>query len=416
MQNKTLRMQHVRKDTISRINTMPQTSNRWRFWEINDFFKCPVVGMCLTYAEQQQVLKKADLPAKKASPFEMHEALVASAGNENPLSRRIDTLLNRKYGKKAADLLAFTENDFMARFKTMAASGELPAVLWAAAVHPNLSQFMKKEIFGEVHMTMHWSGEQRIKMTRKLSSAEAALADSQGRIKDVARKKRRLEKENARLIKSQVGLKVAFDAAENSKKRLEAMVSATDQPSRVAALEQENRILKDELDRLYRRIGIQNRRMASFKEKNQQLASQLAMKEKLSTRFRQEARSAISEMMALNRCDENCPSFDLCRKRILIVGGISRMESLYRDLIERSGGILEYHNGHMKNGTRLLESRLRRADLVLCPVSCNSHTACSVVKNLAKKHRKTVHMLANSSLQTISKAIWSGADCRHMVN
>jgi hypothetical protein len=71
----------------------------------------------------------------------------------------------------------------------------------------------------------------------------------------------------------------------------------------------------------------------------------------------------------------------------------------------------------MKKGTRRLESRLRRSDMVLCPVSCNSHTACSVVKNLAKKHNKTVHMLANSSLRTISQAIWgSDNDNRYTVN
>jgi hypothetical protein len=26
---------------------------------------------------------------------------------------------------------------------------------------------------------------------------------------------------------------------------------------------------------------------------------------------------------------------------------------------------------------------------VLCPVNCNSHGACSIVKNIAKKHNKS---------------------------
>lgn len=416
MQNKTLCLQQVRRDEALPINAVPQIKTRLPFWQINDFFKCPVVGMCLTFTEQQQVLKKTNLPVKKASPFEMHEALVASAESENHLSRRIDTLLNRKYGKKAEALLGLAEEDFMASFKTMESSGNLPAFLWAAAIHPCLSASLRREIFGEIHMTMHWSGEQRIKMSRRHARQQAALADAHRRIKDVAQKKRTLEKENARLIKSQVGLKAALEAMEDQKKRLEAMWNATDHPSRAAALEHENRRLKDELEALYLRFGRQRRRMASVREKNKQLASQMVLKDKLSSLFQQEARATIARMMELNRCDAECPAFDLCRKRILIVGGISRMESLYRDLIEGSGGILEYHDGYMKNGTRQLESRLKRADLVLCPVSCNSHTACSVVKNLAKKHRKTVHMLANSSLQTISRAIWGEADERHMVH
>ena len=91
------------------------------------------------------------------------------------------------------------------------------------------------------------------------------------------------------------------------------------------------------------------------------------------------------------------------------------MESLYRELIEGSGGIFEYHDGHMKNGVKKLEHRLRRADVVVCPVSCNSHAACSMVKNLAKKHNKTVHMLANSSLNAVSHAIWK-TDGRGTIN
>jgi hypothetical protein len=88
-----------------------------------------------------------------------------------------------------------------------------------------------------------------------------------------------------------------------------------------------------------------------------------------------------------------------------MVGGITKMESLYRELVESSGGIFDYHDGYMKNGIKNLESRLLRADMVVCPVSCNSHAACSIVKNLAKKHNKTVHMLASSSISAVSRVI-----------
>jgi len=110
-------------------------------------------------------------------------------------------------------------------------------------------------------------------------------------------------------------------------------------------------------------------------------------------------------MVVINRCDANCPSFDLCKKRILIVGGITRMESLYRELIESHGGVFEYHDGYVKKGAKKLESRLKRADIVVCPVNCNSHAACIMVKNLGKKYGKTVHMLASFSMSSISRAI-----------
>jgi hypothetical protein len=81
------------------------------------------------------------------------------------------------------------------------------------------------------------------------------------------------------------------------------------------------------------------------------------------------------------------------------------MEALYRRLIENSGGVFEYHNGYLNGGARHLENRLKRSDIVICPVNCNSHAACALVKNLGKKHNKPVHMLSNFSLSAVTQVI-----------
>jgi hypothetical protein len=104
-------------------------------------------------------------------------------------------------------------------------------------------------------------------------------------------------------------------------------------------------------------------------------------------------------------CDPLCPSYDLCKKRVLIVGGIERMEKAYRKLVEERGGIFEYHAGHMKSGGKGLENSVQRADLVLCPVNCNSHGACLKVKSLGKKFKKPVHMLSNFSLSAVARTM-----------
>lgn len=104
-------------------------------------------------------------------------------------------------------------------------------------------------------------------------------------------------------------------------------------------------------------------------------------------------------------CDPQCPSYDLCKKRVLIVGGIERMEKAYRKLVEEHGGIFEYHAGHMKSGGKGLENSVQRADFVLCPVNCNSHGACLKVKSLGKKFKKPVHMLSNFSLSAVARTM-----------
>jgi len=119
----------------------------------------------------------------------------------------------------------------------------------------------------------------------------------------------------------------------------------------------------------------------------------------------EEIETIITQFSSMNRCDETCPSFNLCRKRVLIVGGITKMEAFYRQLIEENGGVFEYHDGYTRGGTKDLDSRVRRADVVLCPVNCNSHNACSMTKRLGKKYKRTVKMLPGSGLSAISQAL-----------
>jgi hypothetical protein len=102
---------------------------------------------------------------------------------------------------------------------------------------------------------------------------------------------------------------------------------------------------------------------------------------------------------------------DLSQIHILTVGGLPKMEGLYRRLIEDSGGMFEYHDGNVSGGIKDLEHQVRRADFILCPVDHNSHAASLAVKRLGKKHGKPVRMLSNSSLSTISQTVLEIQKC-----
>jgi hypothetical protein len=381
-----------------------------KFWEIDHFFKCPVVGMCLTLSEQKQLLKKSGIPAKKKSPFEIHETLVASSESESRLSRRVDNLLNRKFGKETALLLGLENEAFKKHFKAAFEAGDCMGVTWAAAVNPDLSPELKREIFGDIHMTMHWSGEQRIKLKQQLARQGKEIDDLRETCNDAIQRRRALQKENEHLRQAQEKLRTTLAAVEREKARLEEELASADSRYRYAEIERENRRLKEKLDAVLVRDRDQQRLVACLEEKNLRLSSEIERQQESNRQIKKKTHEILGEVFTSNRCDATCPSFDLCKKRILLVGGITRMESLYRELVENSGGVFEYHDGYMKKGVKKLENRLKRADVVVCPVSCNSHAACSIVKNLAKKHNKTVHMLANSSLSAVSLALWGGGD------
>lgn len=390
-------------------------SGRRYVWEIEKFFKCPIVGMCLTLGEQKQILKKARLICKDKTPFEIHEVMVVSLNSENQVSRRIDQLLRRKYGKQDEQLSRLEQPEFMQHFISVLEDGDFADALYAAAVSLKLSQDCKEYIFGEVHMAMHRHGEEVRKLKRNLARQEEELQKAVQRIKDEAQSRKSIQKENLALRRSLDDLAVKLAAAEKKTMAGTAVADTDDSatPSYPVTANQNPALRLEMLDK---ELENRDRELAALEAKNEWLLSKLKSQQEVNRHYQEEARAIIGEVTAMNQCDAACPSFDLCRKRILIVGGLTRMASLYREMIESRNGLFEYHDGYMKKGMKELESRLRRADIVLCPVNCNSHAACSAVKNLAKKHKKTVHMLANSSLNSISQVIWGGGTTPADVN
>ena len=102
-------------------------------WEADELFKCPLVGMGITLAEQKHLLKKMSLPAIELTPFEMHELFVNAAATENPLSRKMSQLLRRKYEREAVPLRLLSEEEFLAQWKKAFSIGSYVGFLWAAA-------------------------------------------------------------------------------------------------------------------------------------------------------------------------------------------------------------------------------------------------------------------------------------------
>ncbi|RZB33470.1 MAG: hypothetical protein SRB2_04023 [Desulfobacteraceae bacterium Eth-SRB2] len=376
-----------------------------KFWEIDLIFKCPVVGTCLDMSEQKQILKKAGISLKKKNPYEIHETILRSSGSETPLSRKIDCRLNRKFKREITAFFDLEEDELMQIWKSRVKNGEIKGLLWVAATRADLSIESKRFLFGNIHMEMHLNAVENRKVRQQLSYLQDKNQELAQRLKEESGVRRILKKENENLERDQTELSRQYAFLENENLSIEKELSILRGNTGILDLETENQQLRDELGNLSGEIGDYQQRLETLRIQNNKLLSKLESQRELNDHLKKETERIITRISALNRCDETCPSFDLCRKRILIVGGINRMESIYRQLIEDNGGIFEYHDGHIKGGKKALENRIMRADIVLCPVNINSHNACSVVKKMGKKHRKSVQMLAGSGLGVISQAL-----------
>jgi hypothetical protein len=382
-----------------------ENPSRRRSWMIHSHFKCPVVGTCLSLEEQKRILKKTGRSVKNRTGYEIHGIFVHSLSNKNRLSKRIDAYLQKKFKYEISEFFGLDRSLFLDAWETHFKKGEIAGLLWVTATRADLKEEDISLIFGEIHMQMHLNTEHNLNLRRRLFSQEEENRKLVQRLKDSTRIRKTLKKENENLERDQTELRRQYAFLENENLSIEKELSILRGNTGILEIETENQQLLDELGNLSGEIGDYQQRLEDLRGQNNKLLSKLESQREINDHLKKEMEEIFTRFSALTRCDETCPSFDLCRKRILIVGGINRMESLYRRLIEENGGIFEYHDGHIKRGKKPLENRIRRADIVLCPVNINSHNACLAVKKMGKKHRKSVQMLTGSGLGVISQAL-----------
>lgn len=383
-------------------------NERRKIWQAEQYFHCPVAGFCLSLEEQRRLSVRVDPQAASKGDFHVHECVVANLGRENSLSRRADALLARKYSTRARKLMRMPQDEFLRHWRCALQHRDFAAELWAAAVRKDLSHAVRVEVFGASHVAFHELSKER--------AAQGAVLLKQAQKLDQFRDRGRLEKRRyaeelgllrQRLAESELALRQVRAEAAGLSKDLQALrdVSRNERlEARIADLEARNAGLVAELER-------RDREDLAMISRIRELEGE---RERFLAGFRARAQSCMPPESVAEcpdqGCSPQCPSFDLCRKRVLIVGGSERMEEAYRRFVEERGGIFEYHDGRMRGGAKGLERRFMRADVILCPVNCNSHGACLLVKNLGKKHKKPVHMLPGFGLGTVSRAMAASAN------
>ena len=384
-------------------------SRRLRIWEIEQRFKCPVIGWCFDIAEQKEVLRKDGISIKGKSNYQIHEIVAGSLGEENRLSRRIDLLLNRKYQKEIRNLSSLEQEEFIKCWKASRKNGEIEGIFWVAVTKGDLSTEAKRNIFGDVHMEMHerarqiGNERQRLDQERKRNQI---LTES---VREVTRVNRVLKRENEGL-KNEMAIACRLsDTLQRQNQEIEKELSKANENGFIASLQKENAELRAQKDGILKQISLYQRELRRLQNQNNKLL--IKLKKQWQTRiYRNRESESPTNQKAGSSLHDPDSSLDLSQRCVLVVGGLPKMESLYRRLIEGNRGMFEYHDGRMNAGAKELVSQVRWADLVLCCIDHNSHAAALVVKKVCKKYKKPFQMLSNSSLNNIFLTLLSVQD------
>src|SRR5262249_31795711 len=138
-----------------------------------------------------------------------------------------------------------------------------------------------------------------------------------------------------------------------------------DLKQRLAKLESRYQRLEGELKSCRSALNAEKSARAESERRNSDLQHEL-----------EEVEASLADLTEINNSRQ---LLRLSNRTLLYVGGRQAQIGYLRAYAERSGALFLHHDGGIEERAGLLQGLISRADAVLFPVDCISHTAMSVV-------------------------------------
>ncbi|HIE55951.1 MAG TPA: DUF2325 domain-containing protein, partial [Chromatiaceae bacterium] len=334
-------------------------TERKTYWQIDGILNCPVVGTCLSFAEQKKLLKKTGVPVANLTDHEIHHALVQSGRDENSLSRRIQRMLEGKYKREIGKIGMCDEEVFLELWRMGLRRGEIDALLWIGASNPNISSTAVTQIFGDYHMHTHGQGaiirrqlQQLEKQKQKNKQLSETLKQARKQKQTAVQKLNLSERDRLALQQKADALQRKNEAYRNRPKR--------------QLLQEANGAMEDQIRNLENKLQAQSELIAELKRENDRLTHNLAEQEKINNMLRLEF-NWLTQPENDPAC-ATCPQRDSCPCRVLIVGGLNTLRPHYQNLVEQGGGEFRHHDSRSGSSERVMRPMIGWADVILCPI------------------------------------------------
>ncbi|VVS90608.1 uncharacterised conserved protein ucp020408 [Desulfoluna spongiiphila] len=377
------------------------------FWDIPTSLKCPVVGLGVSDEEGRRILKKCGRRIKALAPWEVHRDIMEEVGSASAVARRVDALLKRKFADAIAKVKSLPEEELLPLLKAAIARGDAAEALYCVAMRKALSVDTLVSVVGEAHMMGHTTAIDLFEARKKELKSVAKVKDLTESLEAERRERRRLGRELQGMTDEVRELRLALEKrAEEPVAVVQDPVVPEVHPAYSDDLKREKAKRKErerERDTLVREARKHEREMRKLKIRTRELENEnKALADEVMSLAIGRPVPSLSSMPCEGRGCSTCPEMETCSRRVLMVGGLSRMEPHYRRVAEAKGLGFEYHDGTMSGGRKCLEKQVTRCDMVVCPVTCNSHNACRSVKKLCSKHNKEIRFLPTSSISALT--------------
>lgn len=358
-------------------------------WEMDDLFLCPVSGFCLSPEEQQSILRKnLNKEQQRAASKKLHDFMIGSISSKTRIAKCVQKFLDHKYSTEISQYCNYDTNRWMAEIETFLNWEYFGAFIWISSMYINLNELDTIRIMNKIHSYSH-------QIYYELQDAEKEYINISMQSNLINEKY-----SNIRTRQKELSKELSILKAQNIQLTHENSALRNEHKSFTKKLQNESAI-SENLLLLEQKLKISDQTVAALKTENKQLTKKTSSQLALFLEIKNDFDKIQNNLKQQNKSCKACDRVNLCQRRVLIVGGITKMESFYRKLVQELGGDFYYHDGNCGQKESGLNHLVKQSDIVICPVDVNSHAACLQVKKTCKKTGTDYYMLRKSSINAI---------------
>lgn len=369
----------------------PEKTRRLRLWETKPGWHCAIIGTCLSMSDLHGLFRKSRIRISNpnGTDFQLHSLFVQEAIGKSRTSKLMNKLLDRKHAATIRQFQACkTPDELKEMWEAASSKGDIPGAFWAVMTHPAASDRLRTEVYGEVHMLSHLVGSANHADMRALRRMEQEIDN----LKETIEKDRRRFQEKITEKDRYIGI-LQHEAVELKARAAVAPVAPAPAGKRAAS-----------------DPPCQTR--TTILELRQQTEAQLATQQELEAKnagLEKQNRRLLKEIRMLETAvaqqdqdddEEKCP-FDLNGRCILYVGGRSPQVCHLRRLVNQWNGELLHHDGGVERSIDELARNVTKADTVVFPTDCVSHSAIYTVKRICRQNMKRYIPLRSTGVASL---------------
>lgn len=374
----------------------PQARRKPKLADLDPFMHCSVIGTCMSTAELRKLVPRfTDLDRQHASDVDIHHGAVQLANEGGAGCKALQKALDQRY--EGAVRKFDTAKDpaaLLALWHAALKSGDIPSAYWALMTHPETTEAIRQEAFGDVHMLSHLVGAANRADIRRLIDLEAENTTLKEKIESQQHRLHELGAERDAALRE-----LSAQAAEfSARTHREALAMDTDLGTEVLALRQEL-AARDQLLALHthRREAAQERALLEH-ETSAALRRERDDALMLIKAIQDEVGAMEQAMLASAEAQNERSGLDhLQGKRIVYVGGRPGTHTVLKKLVESANGELVVHDGGIEDRKGMFAATLPRADLVVFPVDCIDHDSMNTLKRVCERHQVAWYPLRTAS-------------------